>query len=72
MKVEGKSEFGTISLRNRNDIKINACNVVNAVDCHFKQSEEKGLELIVHHEEILEDYLDTEFDIRSWEEDIGN
>ena len=72
MKVEGKSEFGTFSLRNRNDKEISACNVVNAVDRHFKQSEEKGLELTVHHEELLEDYLDTEFDICSWEEEIGN
>ena len=32
----------------------------------------KGVEVIFHHEEILEDYLDTEFDIHFWEEEIGN
>ena len=33
--------------------------------------EGKGVEVIFHHEEILEDYLDTEFDIHFWEEEIG-
>ena len=61
------------------EVYISSCNAEH-IHCKEKDidavfygnSREKGVEVIFHHEEILEDYLDTEFDIRFWEEEIGN
>ena len=57
------------------EVYVASCNV-KQIHCKEQDivgnSREKGVEVIFHHEEILEDYLDTEFDIHFWEEEIGN
>ena len=63
VKVDRKSEFGTINLGS-NAKNINSFNV-ERIHCT-----DQAINTVFDHEEILEDFLDAEFNIHLWEEEL--